>query len=240
MKKVVKVLIALLILIAAAAGVVVYYYGDNISALISGMNSSSEDLAVKMNENREKLKTQVEKYTSVQVADMSAEDEEKLLSGEISLEDVAEKYNLPVDYMRDDDVTGISYKSTAPVAVSKNDNTNEIDAVVGESVSRMYALKAKYVNKLGELERAVFKEYSSLPKEKQNDDAKYKIVLNNLNYVSELEKKCDDEVSNVLASLQTELEKLEGDTEIIGILQKAYQDEKEVKKAYYMSLYNKN
>ena len=249
MKKVGKVLITLLIIIAAAAGILLYAQYDNISALIYGLNTSSEDLASRMNDNREKLKTEVEKYTSGKINDITAEDEKKLLDGEITIEDVAEKYNLPLEYMKDDNIdgmnsngdsTGTSY-STAPSISASNGtvNTKAIDAAISDGVSKMYAIKAKYVNKLGELEREVVKEYSSLPKENQTEDSKYVIVKDNINYVAELEKKCDDEVAKVLSTLEAELKKLNGDTEIIEILRDAYQDEKEVKKSYYLSLYKK-
>lgn len=242
MKKISKILITLLIIIAVSAlGLFVWQY-DNISALISGLNSSSEDLAVKMDDHRNKVKQEVEKYVSKPIMDITSEDEEKLLKGEITVEEVAEKYNLPLEYMKDkdeakDNKSEIKYtapiKETPPAAP----DTSAVDEVISSSVGKMYALKAKYVNKLGELERAVVEEYKNLPKSKQNEDGKYNLVMKNIDYVAELEEKCDKEVSSVLTSLKLELEKFNGDKEIIKILQNAYTKEKEVKKAYYLSLY---
>lgn len=249
MKKISKVLLIILTIIAAATGVFMYVQYDNISALINGMNTSPEELADEMNDSREKLKEEVEKYTSSEIIDISAEDEEKLLNGEISIEDVAEKYHLPLEYMKDDfivssediyddssDTTSAS-ANTVPGSANNEDNEKAIDAAVSDGVSKMYALKAKYVNKLGELEREVAKEYSNLPKEKQNENSKYSLVMDNIDYIAELEKKCDNEVAKVLSVLESELIRLNGDTEIIQILQGAYQQEKEVKKSYYLSLY---
>lgn len=245
MKKVLRTPIKLfLIIVLAAAGILLYFQYDNISALIYGLNNSSDELALKMDENREKLKTEVEKYTSNQINDISAEDEEKLLKGDITIEEVADKYNLPLDYMKDLDENENSEESNSSESVSFNQNNDNnanakaIDNAISDGVSKMYALKAKYVNKLGELERKVYDEYISLPKEKQNEDSKYKLVKDNLNYVSQLEEKCDEEVAKVLSALKSELVRLNGDTEIIQILQDAYKEEKEVKKAYYLSLYD--
>lgn len=247
MKKISKVLLIILTVIVVAAGVVLYIQYDNISALINGMNASSEELASKMDDNREKLKEEVEKYTSSEIIDISAEDEEKLLNGEISIEDVAEKYHLPLEYLKDDskdaqDNSSDTTNEPANTITETSDNKgNEkaIDAAISDGVSKMYALKAKYVNKLGELEREVIKEYSNLPKEKQTEDKKFSLVMDNIAYIAELEKKCDNEVANVLSTLESELIRLNGDTEIIQILEDAYQQEKEVKKAYYLSLYKK-
>jgi cell division protein FtsL len=247
MRKISKVLLTILTVIVLVACVVLYVQYDNISALINGMNTSSDDLAAEMNDNREKLKEEVEKYTSSPINDISAEDEEKLLNGDISIEDVAEKYHLPLDYMNDDNEDTMENSSgttstsgnTIPETSDNKDNEKAIDAAISGGVSKMYALKAKYVNKLGELEREVIKEYSNLPKEKQNENSKYSIVMDNIDYIAELEKKCDNDVANVLSTLESELIRLNGDTEIIQILKDAYQKEKEVKKAYYLSLYNK-
>lgn len=245
MKKIIRTPIKLfLIIVLAAAGILLYLQYDNISALIYGLNNSSDELALKIDENRERLKTEVEKYTSNQINDISAEDEEKLLKGDITIEEVADKYNLPLDYMKDIDGIENTGESNSSESGSFNQNNNNdtnakaIDNAISDGVSKMYALKAKYVNKLGELERKVYDEYLSLPKEKQNEESKYKLVKDNLNYVSQLEEKCDEEVAKVLSGLKSELTRLNGDTEIIQILQDAYKEEKEVKKAYYLSLYD--
>lgn len=255
MKNQTKVLLTILILLILSLSSLVYWQQENISALINSLKYSSEDLAVKMDSTREKLQSEVEKYTSKPIIDITAEDEQKLLKGEITIEDVADKYNLPIEYMKDDyetdsekaknttkdniqqnyvDVTS----NTQVITETNKDNKDEIDAAISEGVSKMYALKAKYVNKLGELERELYKEYTSLPKEKQNKDSKYNIVMENIDYVASLEEKCDNEVAEVVSQLEDELNKLNANTEIIQILKDAYEEEKELKKAYYVSLYN--
>jgi len=193
-----------------------------------------------MDDQRNKLKTEVEKYVSRPIEDISAEDEKKLIKGEITVEEIADKYNLPLDYMKDAD-TSLSEGTTNNPQDASNEvqpDSKAIDKAISEGVSKMYALKAKYVNKLGEVERTVLKEYKNLPKEKQNKDGKYKILMDNLDSVAKLEKKCDDEVAKVLSDLEEELESLNGDTEIVKILREAYKQEKEIKKSYYLSMYN--
>ncbi len=240
MKKTFKILIILLIVITCVAAGLLIWQSDNISSLISGLSSSSEELAAKMDDQRNKLKTEVEKYVSRPIEDISAEDEKKLIKGEITVEEIADKYNLPLDYMKDAD-TSLSEGTTNNPQDASNEvqpDSKAIDKAISEGVSKMYALKAKYVNKLGEVERTVLKEYKNLPKEKQNKDGKYKILMDNLDSVAKLEKKCDDEVAKVLSDLEEELESLNGDTEIVKILREAYKQEKEIKKSYYLSMYN--
>lgn len=240
MKKSIKILLTfLMIMVIIAAGVFIWQY-DNITALINGLNNSTEDLAVKIDDHRNKLKTEVKKYVPETIEDISAEDEQKLLKGEMNIDEIAEKYNLPIEYMKDEEVL-IPEKVLDEIIVSddlQSDNIKKIEKEIGDSVARMYALKAKYVNKLGELEREVIKEYTKLPKSKQNTEGKKELVMSNIDYVASLEKTCDTEVGKVVSSLEKNLKELGGDLEIIQVLKKAYTDEKELKKSYYLSIYN--
>lgn len=240
MKKSIKILLTfLMIMVIIAAGVFIWQY-DNIAALINGLNNSTEDLAVKIDDHRNKLKAEVKKYVPETIEDISAEDEQKLLKGEMNIDEIAEKYNLPIEYMKDEEVL-IPEKMPNEIIVSddlQSDDIKKIEKEIGDSVARMYALKAKYVNKLGELEREVIKEYTNLPKSKQNTEGKKELVMSNIDYVASLEKTCDTEVGKVVSSLEKNLKELGGDLEIIQVLKKAYTDEKELKKSYYLSMYN--
>jgi len=241
LKKIIKVLLKILCVVFILLGVVVYWQYDNISSVINGMKYSSEDLASQLDSNRNDLKAKVDEYTSKHINDLSAEDEEKLLNGEITIEEISEKYDLPLDVMTDDN----SQNNTETPSIedqnaqsTSDDNKKAIDDAISTGVSRMYALKAKYVSKLGEIERSVHDEYTNLPKEKQNESSKKNIIMKSLNSVAEMEEKCDNEVAVTLSVLETELKKLNGDTEIVDILKEAYENEKEIKKSYYLSLYN--
>lgn len=235
MKKVTRVLLKILCIFIILLVVAIYWQFDNIYSVINGMKYSSEDLASQIDSNREDLKDKIDTYISKPINDLSAEDEKKLLEGKISVEEISEKYNLPLDIMKDDNVQN-SDKNTNEIPTEEN--SKAIDDAISTGVSKMYALKAKYVSKLGEIERKVYDEYTNLPKEKQNESNKKNIIMENLNYIAEMEQKCDNEVAGVLSILESELINLKGDTEIIKILKKSYKNEKELKKSYYLSIYN--
>jgi len=162
----------------------------------------------------------------------------------MSLDEIAEKYTPPIQYMNDENNDKNNFPTTGedtgskPASSEAAVDSQKIEKEIGDSVSRMYALKAKYVNKLGELEREVIDQYSKLPEEKQNKEGKKKLVMANVDYVAKLEKTCDSEVDKIISSLEKNLRELGGDLEIIKILKVAYTDEKELKKSYYLSLYN--
>jgi len=241
LKKIIKVVLKILCVVVILLGVVVYWQYDNISSLINGIKYSSEDLASQLDTNRNDLKTKVDEYTSKHINDLSAEDEKKLLNGEITIEEISKKYGLPLDIMTDDisqENNETPSKDDQNEEITNVDNKKAIDDAISTGVSKMYALKAKYVSKLGEIERNVHEEYTNLPKEKQNESSKKNILMKNLNSVAQMEEKCDNEVASTLSILETELNKLNGDTEIVDILKEAYKNEKEIKKSYYLSLYN--
>ena len=250
MKKSTKIILTILTIIIIISSAVVLWQYDNISAVLNGLTKSSEDIASEINRKREDLKVKVEKYTNSLINDLTAEDEQKLLKGEMSLDEIAKKYDLPIEYINDENNEQEDFSPTKDVSESQQsnfgkssddvtvDNSKIIEKEIGDSVSRMYALKAKYVNKLGELEREVIDQYSKLPKEKQNTEGKKELVTANIDYVASLEKTCDTEVDNVISTLEKTLNDLGGDVEIINILKNAYADEKELRKSYYLSLYN--
>lgn len=246
MKKITRVFLTILCILVIILGAVVYWQYNNISAVLNGMRYSSDELASQLDSNRENLEAKVDQYISSSINDLSAEDEQKLLDGQITFEEISEKYNLPLDVMKDDnsqnpntDTNEITTEPDTTIGTSTNGNNSKaIDKAISTGVSKMYALKAKYVSKLGELERNVYEEYTNLPKEKQNESSKKKILMKSLNSVAEMEEKCDNEVANTLSELESELIELKGDTAIVEILKEAYENEKEIKKSYYLSLYN--
>lgn len=235
MNKILKISLSIILILLAIVGSLAYWQRENITALIKGTKYTPEELASQLDEKKQEIKTKVEKYTNIPIQDLSKEDEEKLFKGEITFEEISEKYNLPLDVMKEEE----KENSNPTSSISENIDSQAIDKVIGDSVSKMYALKAKYISKLGEMERRIFEEYKQLPKEERNQNTKKEIIANNINYVAELEKQCDKEVEEVLKSLEKKLKELKGDNEIIKTLKEAYYNEKELKKSYYLSLYYK-
>ncbi|MDF2678184.1 MAG: hypothetical protein K0Q97_2526, partial [Bacillota bacterium] len=220
-KNIILILFLLLLIIAA---VIVYWQRDNISALINATKYSSEDLETKIDSNRENLQEELKNYTTKSIRDISVEDEQKLLMGEITLEEVLKKYNLP------------SGEKTDGNAATTN-NANTIDDAVNIAVSEINVLKAEFISELGQIVNKAKVQYVALPKEKQNGEAIKQIVLDNIDYVAEIEKQYDNEVDDVLSNLKSELTRLNGDTAIVQTLRDSYDAEIEMKKSYYMNLF---
>ncbi len=113
----------------------------------------------------------------------------------------------------------------------------EYNEKVAEYVAKMYVIKSEFLGILGDFENTIKSQYLSLPKEQRTTATKAKIVSDNMEYVSSLEAQCDARVDAVINELY-ELMKANGkDTALVDAIKTAYLNEKELKKAYYVSLY---
>lgn len=123
--------------------------------------------------------------------------------------------------------------TTNPLLMSEAEYSEK----VAEYVAKMYVIKSEFVGVLNEFEANIKSQYLALPKEQRTTATKAKIVSDNMEYVSSLEAQCDARVDAVTNELY-ELMKANGkDTALVDAIKTAYVNEKELKKAYYVSLY---
>ena len=105
-----------------------------------------------------------------------------------------------------------------------------------EEEAQMYALKAKYLGLLGELERSGRQILASIPSEERTLSNLKKVGMPFVQEALGLESQCNGEVENLLKDLKQELASLDADTTIVETMRQAYHAEKRLKKAYYLSL----
>lgn len=105
------------------------------------------------------------------------------------------------------------------------------------TIAKLYIIKNKFMQKLENIEIEIINAYSALPKEQRVPQSRKSIAGQYISTVADLEIQCDAEVEAVLTELRTKLLSLEKDIAIIHTLKKAYDNEKSLKKAYYMDIY---
>ncbi len=279
-KRYVQVLLSIFIIIAALG----IWQKDNIIAYYNSRRYSSEELQEQVDEIRESADQEIqEKYPELQVPRLSAEEEEKLLKGEISAEEFANKYlteyavnnddsegivqninesneneeqssaNNEVESSANQDESKVVNKSDAqsetntkksstgtkkasdstkkPVSTKKsstNTKSNSEEKAVSEAVGKLYALQAKYLSKIGALERAALADYG-------DGMSKSQLVSKYGSIAGGYESQCDAEVEATLANLDAKLAKLSVDRSVVSTLRNSYYAEKQSKKAYYLS-----
>ena len=157
--------------------------------------------------------------------------------------------------------TDSSGKGTAPPASSVTDTSSETATVapstpvntvptvqaplseeeynkkVADLVAKIYVIKANFVSTLSAFENKIISEYKALPEEQRTSATKAKIVSDNMSYVAGLEAQCDAQVKAVTDELTALIQENGKDTALVDAINTAYAKEKELKKAYYISLY---
>ncbi len=242
-----SLLIAILLVIAGIG----FWQKENIYAFWQSRNYTSEELEKKIELSKEELEKKLEeKYPNLQVKDISIEDEKKIMNNQLSLEEVQDKYEIPAVDIDNQEKKQVK-NNINQTKVGKNQvdvsqslkaektskNQQEIekkqkeDDIIAEHIGKMYGLKAQYLAEIGRLQGVAKEEYIKGDGKISKKEIAYKYAAK----VGKLEKVCDQDVENVLSSLQTKLKELEADTDIIDILRSAYYEEKNAKKAYYMS-----
>lgn len=216
MKKI-KAALILIICIVIIAGVVIWQY-DNISAVIKAFYYSENEISEMMHLNKQKLESELLEKIPEMVSDFSSEDEAKIMSGEMSIEEAVKKKEAELEENKK--------------ALVSNSKTNEI---VSKKIIEFYSLKAYYLGQLGQLETKVIADYSALSDEKKNLVGKKEIAGKYISVATSLLAQCDAKVDSLLKELEKDIKTVGGDLSIITTIKNHYENEKNLKKAYYMS-----
>ncbi len=141
---------------------------------------------------------------------------------------------------RDDTPSPKPHTDKQPETSGSETNSGKESQTDGDSakaIAKMYVLKSKFTSKLSGIEIEIKKKYNALPKEQQNPSSRKSIAGSYIKEVSALEKECDTEVEQALSELKAALEAKNKSIDIVDTLRKAYNDEKSLKKAYYLDVY---
>lgn len=106
-----------------------------------------------------------------------------------------------------------------------------------ECVARMYVLKSNFEGRLGSLFNEAKAHYLTYPYE-ERVKKKGEILKDFYLKAVALEKECDSNVDKVLNELDAILTRTGEDKSIITKIRESYDNEKSLKKAYYLNLYN--
>lgn len=229
MKKRTRVFLIILAVIIAAIAALAVWQRNNISAVIMTLSKTEEEIASELDSTKKVLENELgDKYATV-IGDFTAEEERMIIKGELSVEEAVG--NLTQRYEEKKNTSAVSGNKTVT-----GDNSAEVDKLIGDKAIELYSLKAYYLGQLGQMEATVKKEYIALPKEKQNLIGKQEIVSKHMGTALSLLKQCDSQVDALLADLEKSLKSLNADTSIIKVIRDTYENEKALKKAYYLKL----
>ena len=91
---------------------------------------------------------------------------------------------------------------------------------------------------MGQIESAAVKDYSALPNNERTLVSKQSIVDRYIGRANALLTECDGKVNAIMSNLEQRLKAENMDTELVDKIGSSYEEEKALKKAYYISLLN--
>lgn len=133
--------------------------------------------------------------------------------------------------------TGTKADSNPSGTASGTLSEEEYNKKVADLVAKIYVIKANFTSTLSSFESNIISSYKALPAEQRTNATKARIVSENMSYVTGLEAQCDAQVKAVTDELSALMKQNGKDTSLVDAINSAYANEKELKKAYYISLY---
>ena len=252
MKKAGKIALAVAGVVLVAGAVTVAVQWNNIKALSYMMTMDTGTLSQRAEENRKTLDKAMEDY-QIPAYTFSEEEMAQLASGELSEEEAASRLlgqsgsgetgtteepapsqsQAPSESPSASQAPSASQSAAPSQSASQSgDNaTQEAEAELRQLVATMYVLQATYEGKLEAIVQEAIDEYTAGEHTSEN---RTKIVYSKYDALTKLEKECDQKVADIVARMR-ELLKATGQSESLADeVQKTYEEEKSLKKAYYI------
>lgn len=205
------VILALLI----AVGVLAYANRSNISSFLTAMKYDDDVIEQEMDKTNEALKTDIDNYFDEGLRGMTEEEEKAIESGEKTKDEVLVEI----------------------IAEAPKTQTPTKETIVAKYTSQLLSIKNRYLGQIEAILGSAVAEYHQLPKDQLGYNSKLRIMKKHLTNINSLESSCDAEVENTVVSMEKELKAINADTGIVATVREYYKNEKNLKKAYYMSEY---
>ncbi len=261
MKKTLKVVLIILLVLLLLCISLFVWQRKNISALYGAVKYSQEDISTLIADNEKIVSEALEEYPEFEIPDISESEMEALEEGKITQDDLVEivlgKTSLEEVIEKKEETTktepaqNAGSKETQPPAKTSEPTSEQTpeqpseqtapsksgDEEISALIAKIYILKQSYGNKLDALVQQTRSEYWAMPKEQRKDISKQKFVTTKASQALALEKECDAKVEEVISELTKVLKENNKDLSLVDSIRKAYDNEKQLKKSYYISEY---
>lgn len=253
MKKAGKIALAVAGVVLVAGAVTVAVQWNNIKAVAYMMTMDTGTLSQRAEENRKTLDKAMEDY-QIPSYTFSEEEMSQLASGELSEEEAAARIlgenggtaepepsqsGAPSQEPSPSQSTPPSQSPSASQSAQPAQSADQggetsaqdAEAELRQLVATMYVLQATYEGKLEAIVQEAIDEYTAGEHTSEN---RTRIVYSKYDALTKLEQECDQKVADVVSRMR-ELLKATGQSESLADeVQKTYEEEKSLKKAYYI------
>ena len=253
MKKAGKIALAVAGVVLVAGAVTVAVQWNNIKAVAYMMTMDTGTLSQRAEENRKTLDKAMEDY-QIPSYTFSEEEMSQLASGELSGEEAAARIlgenggtaepepsqsGAPSQEPSPSQSTPPSQSPSASQSAQPAQSADQggetsaqdAEAELRQLVATMYVLQATYEGKLEAIVQEAIDEYTAGEHTSEN---RTRIVYSKYDALTKLEQECDQKVADVVSRMR-ELLKATGQSESLADeVQRTYEEEKSLKKAYYI------
>lgn len=238
MKKRKKLLPCVLLVLLAAVAAVCFWQRDNLAAVKTSATTSREELASRMEANDRKIAESTQGMEGVTVRDLTEEEKQALRAGELDEKELVERLITPAE-----ESTAAPAEPAKPTeqpeapAQSQPTETGSAEKALSECLAEIYLMKAEYTAWLEDKNQEAIDEYVALEESQRTTAAKYSIGMRCLREALEKEKECDARMEEMKEKIRGLLDELGRDYALIDEIQAAYEEEKTLKKAYFLGLH---
>ena len=253
MKKAGKIALAVAGVVLVAGAVTVAVQWNNIKAVAHIMTMDTGTLSQRAEENRKTLDKAMEDY-QIPSYTFSEEEMSQLASGELSEEEAAARIlgenggtaepepsqsGAPSQEPSPSQSTPPSQSPSASQSAQPAQSADQggetsaqdAEAELRQLVATMYVLQATYEGKLEAIVQEAIDEYTAGEHTSEN---RTRIVYSKYDALTKLEQECDQKVADIVSRMR-ELLKATGQSESLADdVQRTYEEEKSLKKAYYI------
>ncbi len=224
MKKLIKVFLIVMIVLSVAVGAVALWQRKNIEGVLIGIRETSEEIEKRRDENQSKLVGEIDSYIETTIRELTPEEQKQIEEGKLQTSDVYSK---------------IFEEKHSEIDKSKNDNKAEKDAIVTKYMAQLYKLQSEFTTRSEETIKQGKSYYKELKKTQDKASARANTITHFTPIVKAVESECDSKVNEIIKNLTNELSAIGANTDIVGTIKTSYDNEKQLKLAYYSNKYLK-
>lgn len=241
MKKGVKIALGVVGVLAAAGAAAAAWQWNNLSALRYGLTMDKDTLDQRLEETQTTLDQAMDEY---QISEYTFTNEEvtQLTDGTMTAQEAAQKMLDQSATPAESTPGQASQSEQAPQPEQTPQQAAQSSAPVQtptpeeqeikELIATMYALRTVYVGKLEAVVQSAIDEYVA---GEHTDENRTKVVYSKVDELVEMEKECDSQVAAVVSRLRELLKATGQDDTLARQVEQTYQEEKSLKKAYYIN-----
>ena len=243
MKRPFKIILGVLIVAVAASASLVVWQQKNIALLRMASQYSQEDLQAEIVGRQERVQATINEHAELVVRDMTDDEKVALREGTMTQEELIGLMTGTVEST----TTGEEPQSEATIqetvgsvgSITTAAPPKPVDPAyeqkLSELVAKAYILRETFQNQLTEIENSAKATYRAMPEEKRTRAALTDLIFSYYDRLVAMESECDAAMNGIVTEMRTLIADNNGDMSIADTMLEVYEEEKELKKAWYLS-----